>query len=391
MNNINEEVFGFGNENDQISQESNFNFDSISGLGESDYENEDLFSTDSSSNFSIENSEAASNLYNPEVSDDLVDNQQYDYDLEKGLSTYPDLGDTQVFSPFNVPDFSSKILFDENGTVISEDGNLNIQEAASNHNDLEELVKYEENKNSNDELVQPSFEDNHTEEVSSNDDIIVPEEVTDPTIEEPIEMSETPISDLEDLTNFEEEKVESTDISDLFQKVSFNVQEASDIFKKNTEMKQKIDSRFDELKKLQSEIEKSKKSQMDEVDSYKDEVLEKLTEKKEEIEKRLNLLKELQASLEKEKADFEKYRTEEQSKINKVKKEVQAAYDDRREELGHIEDVLRKQKDSLDEERSQLALDKIQYEADKNELANNLLKFNELVNSFTNGVNEVKE
>ena len=55
------------------------------------------------------------------------------------------------------------------------------------------------------------------------------------------------------------------------------------------------------------------------------------------------------------------------------------------------EDVLRKQKDSLDEERSQLSLDRIQYESDKNELANNLLKFNELVNSFTNGMNNIKE
>ena len=34
---------------------------------------------------------------------------------------------------------------------------------------------------------------------------------------------------------------------------------------------------------------------------------------------------------------------------------------------------LRKQKDALDEERNQLSLDRIQYESDKNELANNLL------------------
>ena len=63
--------------------------------------------------------------------------------------------------------------------------------------------------------------------------------------------------------------------------------------------------------------------------------------------------------------------------ISKVQKQVQAAYDERREELEHIEDVLRKQKDALDEERNQLSLDKIQYESDKNELANNLLKFND--------------
>ena len=51
-----------------------------------------------------------------------------------------------------------------------------------------------------------------------------------------------------------------------------------------------------------------------------------------------------------------------------------------------LEDKLRKQKDSLDEEKRQLSLDRIQYEADKNELANNMLKFNEIVGTFTDGV-----
>ena len=125
---------------------------------------------------------------------------------------------------------------------------------------------------------------------------------------------------------------------------------------------------------------------MEEIDRYRDEVLDKLTEKKSEIEQRLNVLKDLQATLEKEKTEFEEYKRKEQANISKVQKEVQAAYDERREELEHIEDVLRKQKDSLDEERNQLSLDKIQYEADKNDLANNLLKFNQIVNSFTNGI-----
>ena len=199
-------------------------------------------------------------------------------------------------------------------------------------------------------------------------------------------------------------------------KVSFNNSNASNVFarfdtikyKKNTQnipkpqpqnnniensaaLKEKIDTRFEELKQLQSEIENSKQKQIDEVNKYKDEVLQKLTEKKEEIEKRLNVLKELQASLEKDKSEFEKYKKDETANIERVQKEVQAAYDDRREELEHIEDVLRKQKDALDEERNQLSLDKIQYEADKNELANNLLKFNEIVNSFTNGVNMKEE
>ena len=72
-----------------------------------------------------------------------------------------------------------------------------------------------------------------------------------------------------------------------------------------------------------------------------------------------------------------------------MQKEVQDAYDSRREELKKVEDVLRNQKDALDEERSQLSLDKIQYESDKNELANNLLKFNEIVDAFTKGIEKI--
>ena len=53
--------------------------------------------------------------------------------------------------------------------------------------------------------------------------------------------------------------------------------------------------------------------------------------------------------------------------------------------------MLRKQKDSLDEERTQLNLDKIKLESDKNDLANNILKFNELVGSFTSGMNDIEE
>ena len=196
-------------------------------------------------------------------------------------------------------------------------------------------------------------------------------------------------SDLSSLTTFSEDKIETTNIKDLFDRVGINVKEASDVFKRNTEMKEKLDSRFEELKKLQLDVARKKEEQYSEINAYKEEVLSKLTEKKDEIERRLNKLKEFQSSLEKEKEEFEQYRKKEKEEIERVQKEVQEAYDSRREELNHIEDVLRRQKDLLDEERSQLSLDKIQYESDKNELANNLLKFNEIVDSFTNGIDKL--
>ena len=212
-------------------------------------------------------------------------------------------------------------------------------------------------------------------------------EITPLTQDDEVEITDTSTEELNKLAEFEDEEVDSTDIDSVFDKISTNVKEASDIFKKNTDMKKKLDSRFKDLKELQSELDIKKKSQIEEIDSYKEEVFEKLNKKKEEIEERLNLLKDEQARQIKEKEEFEEYKKSEYENIERIKNEVQSAYDERREELTKVEDALRKQRELLDDERNQLSLDKIQYEADKNELANNLLKFNELVDQFTKGVN----
>lgn len=331
MENYNND-FEFGsNTNEELEQENNFKFDSISGLGESDYENEDLF------NVEVNNDTASfvNNDFMVGSSDSVNTDYEADDTLESDISL-----DQDYLTPLE-PEY-----------------NLN-----DNSNDVEEVTEEEK-----------------TEEDDSSEGE-----------QDKISFSDTPIEELNKLTEYEENKIETTDINSLFEKVSMNVQDASEIFRKNNDLKQKIDSSFDKLKKLQSEIENARKTQVDEINSYKEEVYSKLTEKKEEIEKRLNLLKESQASFEKEKQEFEQYKKEEKEKIEEIQKEVQSAYDSRREELSHIEDVLRKQKDALDEERNQLGLDRIEYESDKNALANNLLKFNELVNSFTNGVKDTKE
>ena len=366
------DVFGFDGNN--IEQENNdFNYDSISGLGESNYENEDLFLQDNSYELNnvIEDSLNESEKENDEfVSLDESQNEGFDmYNLyneddssdEKEEDSY----EFETFTPSNI-DLEQEETEEETEENVEDniDENSTLDESDVSENGEQEFnVEYE------------TIEDETPAEEENMD----------------INMSSTPIEELQNLTHYEEDNIEKTDINSLFDRVSVNVKDASDIFRKNTEMKNIIDKRFNELKQLQSELENSRKKQIDEINKYKDEVYEKLTSKKEEIEKRLNTLKELQASFEKEKTEFEVYKKKEQEKIDKVQKEVQSAYDDRREELSHIEDVLRKQKDSLDEERNQLSLDKIQYESDKNELANNLLKFNELVDSFTNGVDDIKE
>lgn len=205
------------------------------------------------------------------------------------------------------------------------------------------------------------------------------------------------ISDSEDIKEEIEKETEEeintisednkgTDINNLFEKVNSNVKEASDIFLKNVEMKKKLDKRFEELKELQRDIEKSKQSDYEEINKYKESVLEELTSKKNEIENRLNELKDLQASFEKEKNEFETYKKESKEEINNLAREQKVKDDSRKEELEALEDKLRKQKDEIDEEKRQLSLDRIKYESDKNDLANNMLKFNEIVGTFTDGV-----
>ena len=435
---MNNETFSFGNKT------TNFNYDKISGLGESNYENEDLFNTEVS-NETVQMSDTlnqyqAFNSFN-NYENDVFTNGPLSYDQNQfynpqevnvdpnfvnGVENVPEVNNNTVLEqPIvqNVVDSSQEQF--ESVNPYEEQNNLNdtveVEETTEpnegfdtpNHDELEpstnnfEFAPYEEqslNQDTNasfdvtqyeeqplNQNVDSSYLDTNVSFESNmfNDNYNLP--VVNPTVESKVVLSETPISELEKLTQFEEEKIQTTDIKSLFDRVGVNVKEASDIFKKNTQMKEKIDSRFEELKKLQSEVEKSKKSQYDEINSYKEDVLGKLTEKKEEIERRLNKLKEFQSTLEKEKQEFEQYRKAEKEEIERVQKEVQEAYESRREELNHIEDVLRKQKDALDEERSQLSLDRIQYESDKNELANNLLKFNEIVDSFTNGMDKINK
>ena len=292
--------------------------------------------------------------------------------------------------------------------LVQEDNSLDLEENANKVPSVELFTPTEESKDENsktslerdisnynektDDLSQVGFEqeDNSLdlEESNSGDEYF--ENNIPPVVEllpdNDIEISDTPIEEINKLAEYEEDEVDSTDIDSIFDKISVNVREASDIFKKNTDIKKKIDKRFKDLEQLQIELESKRKAQIEEIDSYKNEVFEKLTQKKQEIEERLNLLKDEQAKQQKEKEEFEEYKKSEYENIEKIKNEIQSAYDERREELSNVEDALRKQREILDEERNQLSLDKIEYESEKNELANNLLKFNELVDEFTNGV-----
>ena len=421
---VEKDSFEFGN--DLSNEEGNFEYNNISGLGESNYENEDLFNSNTGDNSQPVEEFVNVPEFNFEVPVEINNFNPSFYSVTEEQQN--EVVEEPVVDPINVfelPVSNENNVFEESNVV---ENNENIFESVNSFEESSEPTNvFEESDfdNSNfafgtseeiesvDNQINPGFEMDETQNMITAEkidnefletepetfnnsmvdnfeyDVVAPS--VEPSTEEKIVesaniISDTPIEELNKLTEYKEEKISVTDIKSLFNRVGSNVQEASDIFMKNTEMKEKIDAKFEELKQLQAEVENAKKTQYDEINAYKEEVFGKLTEKKNEVEERINKLKEFQDNLEKEKEEFEKYKKEQNDEIERVQKEVQDAYESRREELNHIEDVLRKQKDSLDEERNQLSLDKIQYEADKNELANNLLKFNQIVDSFTIGM-----
>ena len=266
---------------------------------------------------------------------------------------------------------------------------LNKENASDKSNDVVSDVN--ESSESNDMVINEDTNDFDVNELINKIDAKL-EEFNEEKTEVNEEISEVideknaadipAVTDLKDIVSDNKK----TDINNLFEKVNSNVKEASDIFTKNVEMKKKLDKRFEELKKLQKDIEASKQSDYDEINNYKDAVLEELTSKKNEVELKLNELKELQAKFEKEKYEFEKYKKAEKARLDDFARDNKVRDDSRKEELEKLENKLRRQKDSIDEEKRQLSLDRIEYEADKNELANNMLKFNEIVGTFTDGV-----
>jgi hypothetical protein len=67
---------------------------------------------------------------------------------------------------------------------------------------------------------------------------------------------------------------------------------------------------------------------------------------------------------------------------------LQASYAERVKGLEQIEQGLVKRKEQLDAERLEITKDREKCEIDKKELAENLLKFNRLVDDFTKGVDK---
>lgn len=183
------------------------------------------------------------------------------------------------------------------------------------------------------------------------------------------------------------DSIEMKDLSQLFDKVSNNVKGASEIVNRNAEIKRKIEERFNELRRLQQEHEANKKSDYEEINSYKEEVYSKLQQKKADIEKDLVDLRTSQEKLAKEKLEFETYKNTSLANLKILEKDLKDSYESRNKDIEQVEIGLVKRKEQLDLERSNLAKEREAIEKERATLAENLLQFNKLVDDFTNGIN----
>ena len=179
-------------------------------------------------------------------------------------------------------------------------------------------------------------------------------------------------------------KAEEINLSNIFEETNNNIVNAKTIFLKNEEIKNEIDLKIKELNKKKIELSKKTKEDYLKIKQYKDEVMNKIVVKKQELDKKMDSFKDIEAKFKAKKEEFDAYKKNELEKLNKEKRQTRNEIETQKKELEAL-------KQEFEKERLKLDADRIQYEMDKNELANNLLKFNELVSDFTVNIDQIKD
>ena len=183
----------------------------------------------------------------------------------------------------------------------------------------------------------------------------------------------------------------SVDIENIFERANNNVKEATNIFQKNLILKQQLEEKIKKFNLEKSAFEKKKELEYEKIKEYKKSSYEKLKQKKIVIEKSIDELKQQQEKLNAEKVAFQEKRKQELEKIKEEKQKNVSFMKEKKQQLEALEQELRLERENLNEEKEQLKLERIQCESDKSELANNLIKFNELVGEFTVGIEKFSD
>ncbi len=324
------------------------------------------------------------NIADVNSDDILTELNNLDYDESDDLQLLDD-EDIKVVKNNNTDELSDFYVGYNSNTNNSVD--LFTEQPKSNNTIKVETPKIEIKKDTIEEkpsVIQPSSIDSYL-----NREKVTPvSKPNTPTYSEPIR--QVPVNN-QKINNSSESQIKSVqpainpktnnmdDLNQLFNKVSNNVKGASEIVNRNVEIKRKIDDKINELKRLQQEHESIKKKDIEEINAYKDEVYTKLQHKKIDMEKDLKELRDAQIKLEQERKDFETYKSNAMANLTKLEKELKDRYEDRNKNIEQIEKGLVKRKEQLDSERASIA-------KERQELADNLVKFNKLVSEFTQGM-----
>ena len=208
--------------------------------------------------------------------------------------------------------------------------------------------------------------------------------------EEPQEMGFDLLHDDSPLVKYadqeESKKMTMRQLKDIFDSASDNVKEATIIFNKNIEMKKSLEDQFLRLKQAEALQEQKRQENIKLINEYKEEALADLNDQKDRLEQDRNQLKLSETVLEREKEKFEKRKQSEMEEFESMKKEHEAWLAEEKDKLKERESELQESWKKIEEEKQKLEEDRAQYLVDKEELANSLMKFNQLVGDFTVGI-----
>lgn len=270
-------------------------------------------------------------------------------------------------------------------TKVKEDTPIGFEESLANIEETEMGGSTEDFDNQ--EITESDFTDNDQEEFED----IKPIEMKISDFSEDDSESETIVEEPKVEEAKEEVKPVKADINSMFEMAASNVTEAKNIFAKNAEMKEQLDSKLKELEESKALFEKNKAADIAKITKYKDEVTSKLREKKNELDTQIEKLKDTKAKFDQEKQKFDVYKKQEFDRVKEVKRQQRLEIEAERKELEDLKEKFKVERDNIEEQKRQLELDRIKYDSDKNELANNLLKFNELVSDFTVNMDKINK
>lgn len=187
-----------------------------------------------------------------------------------------------------------------------------------------------------------------------------------------------------------------SDIHSMFERINNNVKEATDIFNQNIKMRNELVNDMEKLEEERNQIindktafERRINEEYQRLNQKKDSQEAKLKESKMILEREIQKLEIDNQKLEQERNNFEVKKNEEYNRFSEYKEKEEGIIKSIKSELDLEKEKLDLYKNDLEEEKRRFKISQVKLDNERNELAINLNKFNELVNNFTFGISKL--